>query len=338
MNIGEVARRCGVSRSTVSYAFSGKRAVSEPTRQLVLTVARELGYRPQVAARTAGEPFARTVGLVIPPAAEQLTEMQLGFVGAVIAAATRADFDVLFSPSGTDHDRSFERIATRRQLDGVILMEIRLDDPRIERLRRAHIPFVTIGRTTRPQPVSSVDLDTAALVGQCVDHLADLGHRHIALINRSTELVMSGYAPAHRARDGFARATTCRRVEGVEFCCADNDLAGESCVETILRLYPQVTGVVTINEAALPGIQRALTRAGLDVPQGFSITGLVARQWAEQFHPPLTAIDVPAGELAAIAVRLLRERIAKPQTEPVRELLTPPIALRHSTGPAVARR
>jgi DNA-binding LacI/PurR family transcriptional regulator len=335
MNIGEVARRCGVSRSTVSYALSGKRAISEATRQRILDVVAEVGYRRPSPIPAGRERRGRAVGLVIPPAGEQLTPMQLDFVGAVMNAAAHADLDVLLSPSLGD--RSFDRIMTGPRLDGLILTEIRLSDPRVERLRTSHIPFVTIGRAADQRSTTWVDLDTATLVGQCVDHLAELGHRHLALVNRSAELVISGYAPAHRARASFARAVDRHHAEGFEFCCGDRPEAGESCVEHILNAYPQVTGLVTINEAALPGIQRALERADVEVPRRFSVTGLVARHWAEQFHPRLTAIDVPAADLGAAAVRFLVERIAQPRGMPAQDLLAPPLAVRESTGPVPPR-
>jgi DNA-binding LacI/PurR family transcriptional regulator len=337
MNIGEIARRSGVSRSTVSYALSGKRAVAEPTRRRIQEVIDELDYRPNAAARALKEGRTRTLGLVIPPASGRLTFMQLEFVASVMEAAARADLDVLLSPSGGDHDRSFERIISGRRVDGVILMEIRLDDPRAARLQRAGMPFVTIGRTARPHEMCWVDIDYATLIGRCVDHLADLGHHHIALINRPAELVSSGYGPGNRARDGFAEAAARRGIEGSEFCCADHAQAGEACVEQILQAHPQVTAVATISEAALPGVQRGLERAGLDIPRRFSIAGVAARHWAEQFHPQLTAADVPAVEMGAIAVQFLIERIAEPDTSPKQQLLTPPISLRSSTGPAVAR-
>ena len=335
MNIGEIARRSGVSRSTVSYALSGKRSVSEATRRRIQQVIDEVGYRPNAAARALKEGRTRTLGLVIPPAAGRLTFMQLEFVASVMEAAARADLDVLLSPSGGDHDRSFERIISGRRVDGVILMEIRLDDPRVTRLRRAGTPFVTIGRTARPHAMSWVDIDYAMLISRCVDHLADLGHRHIVLINRSAELVASGYGPGQRARDGFAEAVTRRGVAGSEFCCADHAQAGEACVEEILRDHPEATAAATINEAALPGVQRALERAGLEIPRRVSIAGVAARHWAEQFHPQLTAADVPAAEIGAIAVQFLIERIAEPAAQPKQQLLTPPISLRSSTGPAV---
>ncbi len=338
MDIGEIARRSGVSRSTVSYALSGKRPVSAATRQRIQDVIDEFDYRPNAAARALKEGRTRTLGLVIPPASGRLTYMQLDFVGAVMEAAAAVDLDVLLSPSGGEHDRSFERVVTGRRVDGVILMEVRLDDPRVERLQRTRTPFVLIGRTTQPSGMCWVDIDTATLISRCVDHLTDLGHRHIALINRSPDLVSLGYGPSHRAHEGFFEAVARRGVEGVEFPCADHPQAGESRVAEMLRTHPEVTGIVTINEAALPGIQRALAQAGLDVPRRFSVTGIVAQPWAEQFQPPLTAADVPAGELGALAVSFLVERIANPDAEPRQELFVPPISLRSSTGPVFAPR
>src|SRR5579884_3392009 len=134
MNIGEIARRAGVSRSTVSYALSGKRPVSEATRRRIQDVIDELDYRPNAAARALAEGRTRTIGLVIPPATARLTHMQLDFVAAVVEAAAKADLDVLLSPSGGDHDRSFERLVSGRRVDGAIVMEIRVQDARVDRL------------------------------------------------------------------------------------------------------------------------------------------------------------------------------------------------------------
>jgi DNA-binding LacI/PurR family transcriptional regulator len=333
MNIGEIARRAGVARSTVSYALSGKRAVSEETRRRIQEVIEELGFQPNASARALKEGRTRTLGLVIPPASQRLTDMQLGFVASVVEAAARADLDVLLSPSGGDHDRSFERIVTGRRVDGVILMEIRLEDSRVTRLQETGLPFVTIGRTAQPDGMCWVDVDYAALIGRCVHHLADLGHRNVALINRSAELVASGYGPGHRALAGFTDAVRRRGISGIDFCCADDAAAGEACLEQILQAHSGVTAIATINEAALPGVQRALERAGLVVPRDFSVAGVAARHWAEDFRPQLTAADVPALEMGAHAVDLLLERIAAPQAPPRHLLLAPPISLRASTGP-----
>jgi DNA-binding LacI/PurR family transcriptional regulator len=279
----------------------------------------------------------RTLGLVIPPASKWLTDMQLGFVASVVEAAARADLDVLLSPSGGDHDRSFERIVTGRRVDGVILMEIRLEDDRVTRLRHSGLPFVTIGRTADPHGMCWVDVDFAGLIARCVHHLADLGHRHVALVNRSAELVAAGYGPGHRALAGFTTAVTERGLTGVDVCCGDDPPAGEACVEELLAAHPEVTAIATLNEAALPGMQRALNAAGLVVPRDFSVTGVAAQHWAEEFRPALTAADLPTLEMGAEAVALLLNSIATPNVPPRHHLYSPPISLRSSTGPAPSR-
>ncbi|MCX4744737.1 LacI family transcriptional regulator [Kitasatospora sp. NBC_01287] len=334
MNIGEIARRAGVSRSTVSYTLSGKRSVSEATRRRIQDVIDELDYKPNAAARALAEGRTRTIGLVIPPATARLTHMQLDFVAAVVEAAAKADLDVLLSPSGGDHDRSFERLVSGRRVDGVILMEIRVKDARVERLLREDLPFVGIGHTAGDHRMSWIDVDYTTLVARCVHHLADLGHRAVALINRSPELLTAGYGPGLRAAEGFAAATAERGIAGYPYPCGDDTASGRAVIRRIHAEHPEVTAAVTLNEAALPGIQHALDDAGLRVPGGFSIAGVAARQWAEDFRPPLTAADVPAQQMGAQAIELLVERIAEPAAPPRHILLTPPVSLRASTAPA----
>jgi DNA-binding LacI/PurR family transcriptional regulator len=213
-----------------------------------------------------------------------------------------------------------------------------MQDARVDRLQRTGLPFVTIGRTGYTDGVCSVDIDHAALTARCVHHLADLGHRHVALINRPTQLVAAGYGCARRAQDGFAEAAAARGLSGVELCCADDPAGGQACIDELLAAHPRVTAVVTVNEAALAGIVRALERAGLVVPRDFSVTGVAARSWAEDLDPPLTGADFPAAELCAQAIELLRERIGEPHKPARTVLLAPPIYLRGSTGPVSPRR
>ncbi len=93
--IAEVAARAGVGAGTVSRVLNGSPKVSETTRAKVQSAIAELGYRPNAAARALKEGRTRTLGLVIPPASQRLTDMQLGFVAGVVEAAARADLDAL---------------------------------------------------------------------------------------------------------------------------------------------------------------------------------------------------------------------------------------------------
>ncbi|MBR7839397.1 LacI family DNA-binding transcriptional regulator [Actinospica durhamensis] len=336
MNITEVARRAGVSRSTVSYALSGNRPVSDTTRARIQSVIDELGYRPNASARALANGRTRSLGLVFPPASSHYTDMQLEFIGSVAEAAAAAEHDVLLSASG-DGDRALSRLVEERRVDGVIMMEIRLHDERVDYLLDAGFPFVTIGRIADPERTRWVDLDHSALTAACVRQLAGLGHRTIAFVNRSERLVRAGYESAHRGLDGFECAAQEHGVVTRAYRCDDDAAAGEALIERILAEQPRTTAIVTVNEAALGGLYRGLAKAGLSVPRDFSITGIAASRWAEAVTPQLTAADVPAHRMGLLAVDLLLELIENPDSPPRHVLLDQPVSLRASAGAAPAR-
>ncbi|MGW2716840.1 hypothetical protein [Streptomyces sp. NPDC001492] len=144
------------------------------------------------------------LGLAIPPARDRLTHRRLDFVASAVDAAARVGLDVVLSPSGRDHDRSFERLVSKGRVDGVILMEIRVEEARVGRLQEAGPPFVGIGHTAGDRQMSWIDVDDVGLVRHCVRHRDDPGHRRVALISRSPELV-AGRPARHPARAGGHR-------------------------------------------------------------------------------------------------------------------------------------
>ncbi len=166
-------------------------------------------------------------------------------------------------------------------------------------------------------------------------HLADLGHRHVALVNRSAELVASGYGPSHRALAGFRAA-----VAG----------AGPGRRRRLLRRRHRLRrGLPGAVAGDVPAAHRdghhqrgraarraaRLAGAGLSVPGDFSVTGVAARHWAEDFPPPLTAADVPMADMGAEAVALLLEIISAPGRRAAPPPLQPrPSRCGASTGPA----
>ena len=274
----------------------------------------------------------RTLGLVYPPSARHYSGMQLDFIGSVTEAAQAHDYDVLLT-TGTEVDEpAFQRLLNSSRVDGVIVMETRLHDPRADHLARLGLPFVTMGR---PGGEDSwwVDLDYEALARACVRHLADLGHRRIAFVNRSEVFFRQGYGPARQGFDGFTKGMAEFGLTGMAYFCDDDDAAGEACVERILADDPAATAVVTTNEASLAGLYRGLTRAGRVVPRDFSVAGVAAGRWAEQVTPQLTAADVPAREMGSASVELMMERLRRPDAAPRHVLVRPLISLRGSTGP-----
>lgn len=281
-----------------------------------------------------GEGRTRTLGLLYPPAGRgrHYTAMQLDFIGGVAETATEYGYDLLLSPSESENEPSFQRILAERRVDGLIVMEIRRDDDRVEHLAKARFPFVTIGRNRRAEETGWVDVDFAGLAGNCVQHLADLGHSRIAFVNRSAQLFESGYGFAHLALEGYTEAMGRLGLTPHAYLCDDDIVGGEAVLERILRDNPATTSIVTMNEAALGGLYRGLTRHGRAVPRDFSVVGVAAGRWAEQVTPELTAAEIPAAEMSRVGVELMMERLTSPGAPPRHVLLKPLISLRASTG------
>jgi DNA-binding LacI/PurR family transcriptional regulator len=288
----------------------------------------------------------RTLGLLFPPAGRNrdYTTMQLAFIGGVAETAATYGYDVLLSPAGTHDHASFQRMVGEpsaddqasdeavRRVDGVIVMEIRREDDRVDHLAETGFPFVAIGRNHRTDEAGWVDLDFAWLARGCVLHLADLGHRRIAFVNRSEELFNSGYGFARLGHEGYTSAMTELGFQPRTYLCGDDLASGQAVVERILEDDPATTSLVTMNEAALEGVYRGLTRHGRAVPRDFSVVGVAASPWAEQVTPPLTAADIPAKEMSRVAVDLMMRRLRSPDAPPRHVLLKPLITLRASTG------
>ncbi|MEU6177523.1 LacI family DNA-binding transcriptional regulator [Streptomyces coeruleorubidus] len=274
----------------------------------------------------------RALGLVFPPADDHYTEMQLDFVGRIAEAAQSYDYDVLLTTGSEVGDPPFQRVLTRNRVAGVILMEIKLTDSRVDHLMDLGFPFVTIGQPG-VEDAWWVDLDFVALGRNCVRHLADLGHSRIAFVNRSEQFFRSTYESAHRGLEGFNQGIEELGLNGRMYFCGDDVASGEACLEQILRDDPATTAVATLSEASLGGLYRGLRRAGRVVPRDFSVVGLMAGRWAETVAPPLTAAEEPVGEISRAAVELMMERLKSPGTPPRNVLLRPLISIRASTGP-----
>jgi DNA-binding LacI/PurR family transcriptional regulator len=322
VNIGEVARLAGVSRSTVSYVLSGKRQVTEATRQRVMRVIDEVGYRPNAVARALAHGATRTLGLVIPPLQHRLNSEQLQFVGAVADAAADHDYDILLSPSGGDRERAFDKLVGERRVDGILLMETRQHDDRARKLVASGFPFVTIGRTGSDDH-AWVDLDYSGLVTEGMRRLHALGHRHVALVNRPRELLDRGYGPAVRALDAFEKARAELGMAGPALCCDDAQAAAHWCVDQIYTDDPQVTAILTINEQALGGVLFALRERGWLVPDDVSVLAVASARVATSVYPQVSAAEVPAEQMGRHAVETLLRLIADPSGPLAHILLSP---------------
>jgi DNA-binding LacI/PurR family transcriptional regulator len=332
--MADIARRAGVSPSTVSYALSGRKPVSAEARRRVMRAVEELGYRHHAAARALASRRTRTIALVVPPLGRALVATQLEFVSAVAEEASRHEYDVLLASSG-DEKATISRLVQGGVVDGFLVMEVRLEDPRVDLLRRFDAPFVLIGRPADAAGLRYVDADTGSMLRRAVAHLHRLGHRRIALVNLPRPLLEAGYAPAVRAVEGYRSACSSLGVQPLETACDITTDSTVECVEELLRERPAVTAVVTTNDEAVAGLMTALHAAGRRVPTDISVLGVIGPTRARQLtRPPLTVVELPTAEMAAVATRQLIIGLDEPDgRQTTGTLFDPPVTERGSCAP-----
>ncbi len=333
VRIYDIASHAGVSPTTVSAMLTGKRPVSAETRARIEQSIAVLGYRANASARALAHGRTDSIALLIPPAGSSLSAFEVDFIAHVVQAARASDYDVLVSTS-LEEEKVFARLVEEERVDGIILLEVCLEDRRVERLAAAGLPFVAVGRTADPSAISWVDIDFSSLVRAFVRHLSDLRHEDLVMFNSSRASYDRGYGPAHRAQSGFIDACAELGVRGRVVYCDSSPEAGFRATAEILADDPSFTGLVVVNDYALGGIYQALTLAGRRIPHDTSILSLAGARWAEALSPRLTAAQHPVAEMAMEAVRLLTERLADPALPPEGHLILPPITLRESTAAA----
>jgi DNA-binding LacI/PurR family transcriptional regulator len=306
--MADIARRAGVSLSTVSYALSGKRPISAATKQRVLAAIDELDFHPHAAGRALASRRSETIALLYPSSPYGFPEASFEFVTGAATVASSRGYAFLLSTAPAEVDE-VERLIRRGFVDGLILMEIRLDDPRVELLKARSFPFSMIGHCRCNDGLSYVDLDFVDAVGRLVHHLADLGHQHIALLSREAPLLDAGYGPAVRSLEGFRHAVMERSLRGVGTTSGTTPQDGFDTIVRLLTDHPDLTGIITINLEAIGGIVRAIYHRGLTIPDDISLVAVCSSRQAEMVTPALTTIDFPMAEMGRMGADLLLRQL-----------------------------
>jgi LacI family transcriptional regulator, repressor for deo operon, udp, cdd, tsx, nupC, and nupG len=315
-----VARRAGVSQSTVSLVLSGKSAgrISARTEEAVRRAADELGYRPNVAARALRTGAARTVGLVV----TDVTHPFFGFVlrGAQVAA-WRAGYAVALVDVANDPDRERASVEALRAgpVDGFLFFTI--DPPAISGERIVAIEV-------QPAGVPFVRFDIERGTELAVRHLLELGHRRIGHLASELDaetfrirrerldavLASAGLEPVWRGESAFRFDAACHAALGL-FDAAEPP-----------------TAVFCDDDILAGGVYLAARERGFRVPDDISVVGVDDLPFARVLNPPLTTIAIDPEDLGGTAFAVLAEMLAGHPPPPGRIL---PVALvvRDSTAP-----
>ncbi len=334
VTLAEVAQHAGVSASTVSYVLSGKRTISAVTKQRVERSIQELGYHPNAGARALASSRSNIVALMMPLRTDMYVPVMMEIAIAVATHAREHGFDVLML-TGEEGPAAVRRVVGSGLADAIILMDVELEDARVPLLRESGRPAVLIGLPADTTGLTCVDLDFAEAGALCAQHLADLGHRQIAVI---------GEAPAvYERKTGFAERTidglrTRARELGLGVLYRPSEGGYATMAGTLGQIFterPGVTGFVVQNEQALEPLLGLLRQDRRAVPEDISVVAVCPEQVALQASVRLSSVTVPAREMARHAVERLVAKI-EGDTEDEVLLLAPELVVRASSGPAPA--
>lgn len=328
--IADVATRAGVNKATVSHTLSGKRPVSAEARARVEQAIRELGYSPHPVAQRLAGGASRTVALAYPLYGEELAGLEMKFISGAAGVMNREDYALvlLTHPEGRPH--GLERLVRTGLLDGVLLMQVRMSDPRIALLEAAGVPFVLIGRPADTDGVAYIDLDIDLAMRLCVDHLADLGHRALGYLRMEPSEL--GFAV--RAGEAYRAACERRGVAVASIVCGLSPDAGRAAALALLERHPQTTALIAWNDLVAWGAAQAVQSLGRRVPEDLAMICFDNSTLgpAVPFRP--TAIDIRPHEMAGQAARMLLDMLRDCPADPPQVLLAPRLVEGSTTGPA----
>jgi DNA-binding LacI/PurR family transcriptional regulator len=305
----DVAKRANVALSTVSYALNGTRPISEETRQRIADAMKELGYRPHPLARGLASKRTRILAILFPKTERGLGITELDFVASAAEAASKNGYHLVVWSAETNDLDELEQLTQQGLVDGVILMEVHVNDQRVNLLRDLGFPFSMIGRCDDDRD-GYVDIAFKQTIAEAMDHLVKLGHRNIAYINQSQASYDTGYGPVVRTKVAFEDYVHDSGVNGVMRFCHPSPECGYEAFSALLQEFPDLTAVLSMNDRAIPGIMRAVIERGWKIPDDFSLVTIVTSvRMAEMMLPTLTTLEPPSTELGRLATELLIEHL-----------------------------
>jgi LacI family transcriptional regulator/LacI family repressor for deo operon, udp, cdd, tsx, nupC, and nupG len=266
----------------------------------------------------------------------QLDSFWLEFISGVSEACGEADYDLLLN---TARDLLAERAHYARmvrsgRVDGVILCDVHVRDPRISFLQEVRAHFVAFGRTLGSDEYRWIDVDGAAGVREAVDHLIGLGHRHIAFLGTPRE-----YSFSHFRHEGYLQALLHADIPYEEQLVYEDLDAGTPAGPVLERLFALAvppTAVIACADFIAANVMRDLRRRGLHVPGDLSVVAFDDSVITQREEPPLTSIDQDVHALGARAAALLIRELGGDH-QPCRELVRPRLIVRGSTAvPVIA--
>ena len=323
----DVAARAGVSKSLVSLVMRGAPQVSDRRRAAVQRAAEELGYQPNAVARSLVQRRTHTVGVLV-------SDLHNPFVAEVVdgidARIAELGYQPLLANGRREAHREKELLAAFAgfRVEGVILLAPVVEQAAL-RTATAAQPLVVVSRPdVHVAGVDTVVNDEAEGVRLVVDHLVDLGHRSIA------HIAGQGSAAPER-QQGYETAMRAHKLQDHIHVVPGSydEQGGYEGARALLGGSTRPTAIIVANDMAAMGALTAIEEAGLRVPEDISVVGYDNTSLAALRNISLTSVSQPRQQMGRLAAEMLHDRIEGRRTRARRQVVTPTLVTRRSTGP-----
>lgn len=303
VSIKDIARAAGVSHSTVSRALSDSPLVSDETKARIQHLAQEMGYSPNILARSLVTRQTYSVGVVVTTIADPFVAE---VVQSIEATAHDYGYTVILCTSGAEPEREIAAVEMLRskRVDGVIVTSSRVGALYLDHLERIGVPIVLINNHNEESGryTFTVTVDNRHGGSLATEHLLELGHRRIGYVT----------APADHSSDldrmaGYRQALIESGVQpDPTLIISGNGRfdGGERALKALIELETPPTAVFCYNDMTAMGLISATRQVGLSVPQDVAVVGFDDIPFSRYFYPPLSTIAQPKVAMGQLAMKM----------------------------------
>jgi LacI family repressor for deo operon, udp, cdd, tsx, nupC, and nupG len=335
VRISDVAAAAGVSKTLVSYALNDRPGVKESTRAHIVETARSMGWTPSLRARALSVSRAYAIGLVFQVSPEALASDQYytSLMAGLQSVLSTSEYSLVTEvvPNPEAERSAYQRLARDGRVDGMVIVDLRQDDPRFELVREAGLAFASLGFPPEPTTMPVLVYDESQAVSDVVAHLVAHGHRRVAQV-----VGPQAGAPARQRRELYQKYLREHGIDDSQWIESDYTASGgRAATEQLLAVTPRPTAIVYSNDLmAVAGMSVAFSR-GLRVPDDISMVGWDDITVSQYLHPALSTVGEHPYDDGRVAAALLLEAIeGREFVEPVR-MPDPRFIPRESSGPAL---
>jgi LacI family transcriptional regulator len=331
----DVARRAGVSRTTVSFVLNAVAGmqISEETRQRVLDAARDLGYVPDAAAQALASGRSKTIGLLMARRQRVIaSDMYLTQILEVLVREVNRQGMRLMLEVVEDYENreSYLKLVRSNSIDGILYSGPQYEDTALRSLIEHGVPTVLMGALPE-SPYYFVDVDNRAAAQRAVDYLIKLGHTCIGCITNAKLSYVAALDRLHGYEDALLNAGIPCDPNLVRYGDFDSE-SGYFQMTSLLNANPSLTAAFVASDVVAFGAMAAIRERGLTIPGDISLIGFDDVPVSRYVDPSLSTIQLPVVELARRASEMVVSLIHGEQPEQRQVLLDANLLVRKSSG------